>query len=119
MDLSETLRWILGKGVGLLIGTVVLLVIYRVGVAAIHRLVPAVINAQAAHLPSGSSSVDEVGKRIGTIEDLLLKLLRMGVLAGFLIMVLAVFELWGVLAAIVLIDRGHRVRHHGTSSWTT
>ncbi len=103
MDLNETLRWILGKGVGLLIGTVVLLLIYRVGAAAVHRLVPAVINAQAAHLPSGSSSGDEVGKRIGTIEDLLLKLLRMGVLAGFLIMVLAVFELWGVLAAIVLI----------------
>ena len=93
MDLNEPLRWILARGVGLLIGTVVLLVIYRVGLSAIHRLVPSVINAQAAHLPSGSSSAEEVGKRIGTIEDLLRKLLRLGVLAGFVIMALAVFEL--------------------------
>ncbi len=103
MDLNETLRWLLGRGVGLLIGTVVLLVIYRVGLTLIHRLVPTVISAQAAHLPSGSSSADEVGKRIGTIEDLLQKLLRLVVLAGFVIVVLAVFDLWGILAAIVVI----------------
>ncbi len=103
MDLNETLRWILARGVGLLIGTVVLLVIYRVGLTLIHRLVPTVIGAQAAHLPSGSSSADEVGKRIGTIEDLLEKLLRLAVLAGFVIVVLAVFDLWGILAAIVVI----------------
>ena len=113
MDLNgETLRWILGHGVSLLIGTVVLLLVYRVGISAIHRLVPTVINAQAAHLPSGSSSDDEVGKRIGTIEDLLLKLLRMGVLAGFGVMVLAVFELWAVLTPSAC-PRGHRVRHPG------
>lgn len=103
MDLNETLRWILARGVGLLIGTIVLLVIYRVGLTLIHRLVPTVISAQAAHLPSGSSSADEVGKRIGTIEDLLKKLLRLAVLAGFVIVILAVFDLWAVLAAIAII----------------
>ncbi len=103
MDLNETLHWILARGVGLLIGTVVLLVIYRVGLTLIHRLVPTVINAQAAHLPSSSTSSDEVGKRIGTIEDLLQKLLRLAVLAGFVIVVLAVFDLWAILAAIVVI----------------
>jgi small conductance mechanosensitive channel len=103
MDLNEPLRWLLGRGAALLIGAVVLLLIYRVGVSAIHRFVPTVITAQATHLPSGSSSADEVGKRIGTIEDLLLKLLRVAVLAGFLALALAVFELWTVLAAIVLL----------------
>ncbi len=103
MDLNEPLRWILARGVGLAIGTVVLLVIYRVGLSAIRRIVPTVINAQSAHLPSGSSSAEEVGKRIGTIEDLLRKLLRLGVLTGFLFMALAVFELYGIIAAIVLI----------------
>ena len=103
MDLNDVIRWVLGHGAQLLTGAVVLLVIYRVGVAAIHRVVPAVINAQAAHLPSETGSADEVGKRITTIEDLLLKLLRVGVLAGFVIVMLAVFELWTILAAIVLI----------------
>jgi small conductance mechanosensitive channel len=103
MDLNETLRWILSRGLSLLIGTVVLLVIYRVGLSAIHRLVPTVINAQAAHLPSGSSSAEEVGKRVGTIEDLLRKLLRLGVLAGLVVVALAVFELYAIIAVIVLV----------------
>ena len=103
MELNEPLRWLLGRGVALLIGAVVLLVIYRIGVSAIHRFVPAVITAQATHLPSGSSSGDEVAKRIGTIEDLLIKLLRGAVLLGLVALALAVFELWTVLAAIVLL----------------
>ena len=103
LDLNEVIRWVLAHGAQLLIGTVVLLVIYRVGVTAIHRIVPAIIDAQAAHLPSGTRSDDEIGKRIKTIEDLLLKLLRVGVLAGFVVVVLAVFELYTILAAIALI----------------
>ncbi len=103
MDLNEVIRWLLSHGAQLVIGAVVLLLIYRVGVTAIHRVVPAVINAQAAHLPSETGSADEVGKRIRTIEDLLLKLLRVGVLAGFLVMVLAVFDLYTILAAIVVL----------------
>jgi small-conductance mechanosensitive channel len=93
MDLNESLRWLLGKGAALLVGTVVLLLMYRIGVAAIHRFVPAVINAQAAHLPAESSSADEVSKRIGTIEGLLLKLLRVALLGGLVVTALAVFDL--------------------------
>jgi small conductance mechanosensitive channel len=103
MELNGTLGWLLGRGVALLIGVVVLLVTYRVGVSAIHRVVPAIINAQATHLPSGSASGEEVGKRIRTIEDLLLKLLRVGVLAGFVVVALGVFEMWTLLAGIILV----------------
>ena len=76
MELNEALRWILGRSAALLVGTAVLLLAYRIGVYAIHRFVPAVIHAQAAHLPSKSSSTEEMDKRIRTIEDLLLRLLR-------------------------------------------
>ena len=103
MELNGTLGWLVGRGVALLIGAIVLLVIYRIGVGAIHRFVPALVTAQATHLPSGSSSADEVEKRTGTIEDLMLKLLRVAVLAGLIAFALAVFELWYVLAAIVLL----------------
>lgn len=37
------------------------------------------------------------------IEDLLLKVLRMGVLAGLIVMVLAILEWWTILAAIALV----------------
>jgi moderate conductance mechanosensitive channel len=103
MELNGTLGWLIGRGVALLIGVVILLAIYRIGVSAIHRIVPAVISAQATHLPSGSSSAEEVSKRISTIEDLLRKLLRVGVLAGLVIVALGVFELWVVLAGIALL----------------
>lgn len=103
MELNGTLGWLIGRGVALLIGAVVLLLIYRIGVGAIHRFVPAIVTAQATHLPSGSSSADEAAKRTETIEDLMLKLLRVAVLAGLLALALAVFELWAVLVAIVLL----------------
>ena len=103
MELNGTLGWLLGRAAALLIGVVVLLVAYRIGVSAIHRIVPAVIGAQAEHLPSGSDSAAEVGKREKTIEDLLLKLLRVGVLAGIAIVALGVFELWTLLAGIILL----------------
>jgi small-conductance mechanosensitive channel len=103
MDLNEALRWLIGRGAALLAGTVVLLLAYRVGVYAIHRFVPAVIHAQAAHLPSKSSSTEEMDKRIRTIEDLLLRLLRVALLAGLVAMALAVFDLTVVLAAIVVV----------------
>ncbi len=103
MELNGTLGWLIGRGAALLIGVVILLAIYRVGVSAIHRIVPAVIKAQATHLPSGSGSAEEVSKRIKTIEELLLKLLRVGVLAGLIILTLGVFELWYLLAGIILL----------------
>ena len=103
INFNELLRWIAVHALELLIGVVVLLLIYRIGTSAIHRIVPTVIGAQAAHLPSGSSSADEVGKRISTIQDLLLRLLRLGVIAGLVVVSLAVFDLWTVLGAIVLI----------------
>jgi small-conductance mechanosensitive channel len=103
MELNGTLGWLVGRGLALLIGVVILLVAYRVGVSAIHRVVPAIINAQATHLPSGSASGEEVGKRIRTIEDLLRKLLRVGVLAGFVVVALGVFEMWTLLGGLILV----------------
>jgi moderate conductance mechanosensitive channel len=103
VEFNEIIRWGVATGLKLLIGVVALLVIYRVGASAIHRFVPQLLRAQAAHLPSGSSSAGEVDKRIATIEDLLTKLLRVTVLALLVALVLVVFDLWSILAGIVLI----------------
>ncbi len=103
MELNEIVRWGVAVGLKLLVGVVALLVTYRVGTSAIHRFVPQLLRAQAAHLPSGSSSADEVDKRIATIEDLLTKLLRVTVLALLVALVLAVLDLWSILAGIVII----------------
>ena len=80
-----------------------ILLLYRVAVSAVHRFVPSVLRAQAAHLPAGSTPGAEVDKRIATIEDLLIRLLRLTAVALLGALVLAVFDLWSILAGIVLI----------------
>jgi small-conductance mechanosensitive channel len=103
MELNEMIRWVVSRGLTLLGGSVVLLLIYRFGASGIHRVVPRILHAQADHLPAGSSSADEVDKRVATIEDLLTRLLRLVVIALLGALVLAVFDLWSILAGIVLI----------------
>ena len=103
MDLNEVVRWLVSRGLSLLIGGAVILLLYRVAVSAVHRFVPSVLRAQAAHLPAGSTPGAEVDKRIATIEDLLIRLLRLTAVALLGALVLAVFDLWSILAGIVLI----------------
>jgi small-conductance mechanosensitive channel len=103
VDLNEVVRWLVSRGLSLLIGGAVILLLYRVGVSAVHRFVPSVLRAQAAHLPAGSTPGTEVDKRIATIEDLLIRLLRLATVALLGALVLAVFDLWSILAGIVLI----------------
>src|SRR4249919_1447454 len=98
MELNEIIRWVVSRALALLIGSFVLLVLYRVAVRTVHRVVPSVLHAQAAHLPSGSSPSLEVDKRIVTIDDLITRLLRLAMVALLGALVLAVFDLWSVLA---------------------
>jgi small conductance mechanosensitive channel len=103
MELNEILRWLVSRGLLLLGGAAVLLVLYRLGSSAIHRGIPRLLHVQAEHLPADSASADEVDKRIATIEDLLTRLLRLIVIALLGALVLAVLDLWSILAVIVLI----------------
>src|SRR5690242_9428279 len=103
MDVNGIISWVVSRGIAVVVGALILMVVYRVGSSAIHRIVPSVLHAQAAHLPSESTSVQEVDKRITTIEDLLTRLLRLTTLALLVALALAVFDLWSVLAGIVLI----------------
>jgi small conductance mechanosensitive channel len=103
MDLNEVIRWLVSRGVILLVGSVALLLLYRFGTSAIHRLIPRLLYAQAEHLPADSGPADEVAKRVATIEDLLTRLLRVVVIALLGSLALAVLDLWTLLAVIVLV----------------
>src|SRR5262245_15727112 len=103
MDLNEVIRWVVSRGLLLLVGSLVLLFIYRFGRIAIHRVIPGLLHAQADHMPAGSSSTEEVEKRVVTIEDLLTRLLRVIVLGLLGSLVLVVLDLWSILAVIVLL----------------
>jgi moderate conductance mechanosensitive channel len=103
MDLTDALRWVVAHTVVALVLAVLLLVVYRLTRPAIHRVVPSVLRAQASHLPAGTLTDTEVDKRAATLEALLQQLLRAALLAGLVAVVLAAYDLWSLLAGIVLL----------------
>ena len=101
MNLSVILDWAVPRAIALLVGGVVLFVAYRLLEPAIHRVVPGLLRVEQAAL-SGNAA-DEVAKRSVTLEELLVKLLRASVLIAAIVLVLAVLDLWAVLAGLGLI----------------
>jgi small conductance mechanosensitive channel len=100
---GSSVQWLVTHGLILVIGLAILLVVYRASLSAIHRLVPTLITAQATSLRPEAASPEEVAKRALTIEDLLTKLLRVVVLSLIVALVLAVLDLWTLLAGIAVI----------------
>jgi small conductance mechanosensitive channel len=103
VSLDGVVGWLLGRGLALVVGGAAILLLYRVAIATVHRVVPSVLRAQATHLPAGSSSGAEIDKRIATIENLLVRLLRFATVALLGTLALALFDLWPVLAVIVVV----------------
>lgn len=103
MNVNESIVWLLTRGLTLLIGIAVLLVIYRGARSAVHRLVPGLLHAQAAAVSGEATTSDEIDKRAATLEDLLDNLARVLWLVAMVVLVLAVFDLWAVLAGLALV----------------
>ena len=102
MTLDTIVDWIVEYLVPLVIGVVVLLAIYRVLQPLIHRVVTGFVHVQQAALPE-STPVEETQKRASTLELVLEKLLRAGLLIAIVFLVLGVFNLWPLLASLGLI----------------
>ncbi len=103
MELNEIVRWVVSHGISLLIGVVVILLTYRLAIRTVHRAVPSLLHAQATHLPDGSARGVELDKRIVTIDDLMTRLLRLAAFTLLFALVLGVFDLWSLLAGIIVI----------------
>jgi small-conductance mechanosensitive channel len=102
MTLSELSSWILSHGLALLLGGLLLFAAYRIVEALIPRAVRSLVQVQQATLV-GAEPTDEVQKRVRTLEIVLLKLVRAGFVIGIVLLVLGVFDLFGVLAGLGLI----------------
>jgi moderate conductance mechanosensitive channel len=102
MDLQDVFAWLIPRAIALAIGAVVLILVYRILEPAIHRVVPGLLRVQQATL-TGEVASDELTKRSATLEDLLVKLLRAGILIAAIVFILAIFDLWAVLAGLGLV----------------
>jgi small-conductance mechanosensitive channel len=101
MTLSELPGWVLRHGAALVAGGLILFVAYRVVASLIPRVVDALLGVQQATMP-GAEPIEEVRKRKLTLEVVLTKLARAGFVIAIVLLVLGVFDLFGVLAGLGL-----------------
>ena len=101
MTLSELSSWIVTHGLRLIVGGLILLALYRVATSLVPRFVTGLLQVQQAAL-SGGAPEAELQKRASTLQDVLGKLIRAAFLLGVVLLVLGVFDLFGVLAGLGL-----------------
>jgi moderate conductance mechanosensitive channel len=99
---TALVEWLSTNGIALAIFAIVLLVVYRWARPAIHRVLVNVMHAQSVTLGEGADRRSETDRRVETIEDLLAKVLRFGVVAALVVVILGIFDLWPVLAGLGL-----------------
>jgi moderate conductance mechanosensitive channel len=106
MNTDALVAWLATHALALVVGLVVLVLIYRFAKPLIHRFVLAILKAQQATLDGGGEPADEVRKRAATLEELLSKIIRLLVLALFIVLILSVFDLWEMLAGLAIVAAG-------------
>jgi small conductance mechanosensitive channel len=102
VTLSEVPGWIVTRGLLLAVGGLILFGAYRVLQPLVHRFVVTVLQVQQVTLP-GEQPPEELQKRASTLEQFLDKLLRAAFVLAVIILILGVFDLWGVLAGLGLL----------------
>jgi len=101
--MESLVTWITTHALGLVVGIVVLILVYRYAMPFTHRIVVALLRAQQATLDGGGAPADELRKRAQTLEDLLNKLIRAAALVLVVALILSVFDLWPMVAGLGLI----------------
>ena len=103
---DELIAWLSTSGVPLAIGVLIVALAYRWIRPAVHRVLERALKVQTERIGDDPLLVAEATKRVETIEDLVDRLLRLAVMLAVVVVVLAVFDLWPVLAGLGLIVAG-------------
>ena len=97
------LAWIEAHGLALLFWAIALALVYRFAHPLIHRFLIGIVRVQEVTLGNEEGQRYELEKRVKTLEDLLSKALRFGVIIAGILVLFAVFDLWPVLAGLGII----------------
>jgi small-conductance mechanosensitive channel len=95
--------WLAANAIAVAVIFVLLLVGFRGARPFIHNVLVRAIKAQQATIGDGETEDLETERRVATIEDLLNKLIRFGVTAGIVAVILGIFDLWSVLASFGIV----------------
>jgi small-conductance mechanosensitive channel len=96
------LEWLESHGPALAFWAVVLFIVYRFAKPLIHRLLVGLFKAQSAAIGTEEAQQTELDKRVKTLEDLLSKALRIGVIVAGVLVLIGVFDLWPMFAGLGL-----------------
>lgn len=98
------LEWLESHGLALVFWAVVLFLIYHFARPLIHRLLVGLFKAQQAALGTEEpGQAAELDKRVRTLEELLSKLLRAGVLFAGILVFIGLFDLWPIFASLGIV----------------
>ncbi len=95
--------WLEQHGLALVIWAVVLFLVFRFAHPLIHRLLLRVVRVQEVSLGGEDAQRYEVEKRVKTLEDLLSKALRAGVVVAGIVVIMGVFDLWPLVAGLGIV----------------
>jgi small conductance mechanosensitive channel len=101
--LQSAVSWLAANAVAVAIIFVLLFIAFRGARPLIRKLLVGVVRAQQSTVGDSEVYALEVERRVSTIEDLLNKVIRFGVTAGLIAVVLGVLNLWSVLASLGII----------------
>src|SRR4029077_10897811 len=97
------LDWLQAHGLAIVFWAILLVVLYRFARPLIHRMLVGLFKAQAATLGTEEGQAVELDKRVKTLEDLLSKLLRAGILFAGVLVFIGLFDLWPVFAGLGIV----------------
>ena len=95
--------WLAANAFAVALIFVLLLIGFRGARPFIHNVLVRAIKAQQATIGDGETERRQTERRVATIEDLLNKLIRFGVWAGIVAVILGIFDLWSVLASFGIV----------------
>ena len=101
---QQIVAWVEDNALAVLLWGVALFAVVRLARPIIHRVLTRVIKVPAE--ADGPDRSNEVAKRVTTLEDVLLRLVKYGVAIAFLILALTIFDLWPVVAGLGIIIAG-------------
>jgi len=94
------LAWLESHGLAVLFWAIALALVYRFSRPLIHRLLLGVFRVQEVTLGTEEAQKNELEKRVKTLEDLLSKALRVGVIVAGVLVLIGLFDLWPVFAGL-------------------
>jgi small conductance mechanosensitive channel len=96
-------EWLEAHALGLVIWGVILFVVFRFARPLIHRLLMRAVRVSDGATGASAEGAAETAKRVATVEDLLARVLKFGVVLAGVILLFSVFDLWPVLAGLGLV----------------